>query len=102
MPPTDMAQTGHSADCVCRAQGRTFAVGESACLRTAAGARARPVRHGPEQHLLAGHRAILSEIMRRNKKPPPKAAAAMPDRWSADALPVKFLKNPHDDGAYEG
>ena len=40
--------------------------------------------------------------MRRNKKPPPKAAAAMPDRWSADALPVKFLKNPHNDGAYEG
>jgi hypothetical protein len=40
--------------------------------------------------------------MRRNKKPPPKAAAARPDRWSADALPVKFLKNPHDDGAYEG
>ena len=40
--------------------------------------------------------------MRRNKKPPPKPAAAMPDRWSADALPVKFLKNPHDDGADEG
>jgi hypothetical protein len=39
IPTKDMAQTGHSADCVCRAQGRTFAVGESACLRTAAGAR---------------------------------------------------------------
>jgi hypothetical protein len=36
---TQAAQTGHSADCVCRAQGRTFAVGESACLRTATGPR---------------------------------------------------------------
>lgn len=26
-------------DCVCRAQGRTFSVGESACLRTPMGAR---------------------------------------------------------------
>jgi hypothetical protein len=39
MSRTEMAQSGHSADCVCRAGGRTFAVGESACLRTAAGAR---------------------------------------------------------------
>jgi hypothetical protein len=39
IPRTEMAQSGHSADCVCRAGGRTFAVGESACLRTAAGAR---------------------------------------------------------------
>jgi hypothetical protein len=29
----------HDPDCVCRAQGRTFAVGESACLRTTSGAR---------------------------------------------------------------
>jgi len=33
-----MAQA-HPPDCVCRAQGRTFAVGESVCLRTAAGPR---------------------------------------------------------------
>ena len=33
------AEAAHAAECVCRAQGRTFAVGESACLRTAAGAR---------------------------------------------------------------
>ena len=36
---TRVAQAPHAADCVCRAQGRTFAVGESACLRTAAGPR---------------------------------------------------------------
>ena len=31
---------GHNpADCYCRAQGRTFAVGESVCLRTAEGPR---------------------------------------------------------------
>jgi hypothetical protein len=48
------------------------------------------VRHGPEQHILAGHRAILSGIVRRSKKQPPKPAAAMPDRRSADALPLKF------------
>jgi hypothetical protein len=30
---------GHPPECVCRAQGRTFTVGESACLRTPAGAR---------------------------------------------------------------
>jgi hypothetical protein len=35
----EKAQAGHSADCVCRAQGRTFAVGESVCLRTASGPR---------------------------------------------------------------
>jgi hypothetical protein len=32
-------QAHDPAECVCRAQGRTFAVGESACLRTAMGAR---------------------------------------------------------------
>lgn len=36
---TAMAQAGHSPECVCRAQGRTFAVGESVCLRTADGPR---------------------------------------------------------------
>jgi hypothetical protein len=30
---------GRQPECVCRAQGRTFAVGESACLRTPTGAR---------------------------------------------------------------
>jgi hypothetical protein len=35
------AQTAQARqpECVCRAQGRTFAVGESACLRTPTGAR---------------------------------------------------------------
>jgi hypothetical protein len=33
-----MAQA-YPPDCVCRAQGRTFAVGESVCLRTATGPR---------------------------------------------------------------
>lgn len=32
-------QVQHAVDCVCRAGGRTFAVGESACLRTATGTR---------------------------------------------------------------
>jgi hypothetical protein len=36
---TRMAQAAHAADCICRAQGRTYAVGESACLRTTAGPR---------------------------------------------------------------
>lgn len=34
-----VAQSGHSPECICRAQGRTFTVGESACLRTASGPR---------------------------------------------------------------
>ena len=34
-----VVQAQHSADCLCRAAGRTYAVGESACLRTPAGAR---------------------------------------------------------------
>ena len=34
-----LVRAQHSADCICRAEGRTYAVGESACLRTAAGAR---------------------------------------------------------------
>lgn len=34
-----LVRAQHSADCLCRAAGRTYAVGESACLRTPAGAR---------------------------------------------------------------
>jgi hypothetical protein len=34
-----MTQVQGHEQCYCRAQGRTFAVGESACLRTAAGPR---------------------------------------------------------------
>ncbi|HEX2727544.1 MAG TPA: hypothetical protein VHN20_17100 [Beijerinckiaceae bacterium] len=29
----------HGPDCICRAQGRTFAVGQNACLQTPAGPR---------------------------------------------------------------
>ena len=38
-PDPQVAQSGHSPECICRAQGRTFSVGESACLRTASGPR---------------------------------------------------------------
>ena len=37
--PAQTAQAAHAPDCTCRAQGRNFAVGESACLRTATGPR---------------------------------------------------------------
>ena len=37
--PTIQAQLQNHANCICRAQGRTFAVGENACLQTPAGPR---------------------------------------------------------------
>jgi hypothetical protein len=36
---SERAAQARQPECVCRAQGRTFEVGESACLRTAMGAR---------------------------------------------------------------
>ena len=38
-PALQTAQTHAPAECLCRAQGRMFSLGESACLRTAEGPR---------------------------------------------------------------
>jgi hypothetical protein len=38
-PPITHTQAHNPAECYCRAQGRMFAVGETACLRTGEGAR---------------------------------------------------------------
>jgi hypothetical protein len=38
-PPVTQAQVHNHAECYCRAQGRMFTVGETACLRTGDGPR---------------------------------------------------------------
>jgi hypothetical protein len=38
-PGQPQAQAGPHAECYCRAQGRMFAVGETACIRSAEGPR---------------------------------------------------------------